>query len=94
MRIVWLQSSLSDLKAIELYIEHDNPAAARAVKRRVVEAVAHLGRQPDLGGAGRIAGTRELVVPGTPYIVAYTVLAAEIVVLAVIHGARKWPQSV
>ncbi len=93
MRITWLRSSLSDLDAIELYVERDNPAAARAVKRRVVEAVAHLGRQPDLGRVGRIAGTRELVVSGTPYIVAYTVLVAEIVVLAVIHGARKWPQS-
>lgn len=93
MRITWLRSSLSDLAAIELYVERDNPAAARAVKRRVVEAVAHLGRQPDLGRAGRVAGTRELVVSGTPYIVAYTVLAAEIVVLAVIHGARKWPET-
>ena len=94
MPAVWLQSSIADLRAIELYIDHDNPAAARAVKRRIVAAVGHLERQPNLGRGGRIPGTRELIVPGTPYIVAYTAMSGEVVTLAVIHGARKWPGSV
>jgi plasmid stabilization system protein ParE len=31
------------------------------------------------------------VVPGTPYIVAYRIHLATIEILAVIHGARRWP---
>jgi toxin ParE1/3/4 len=39
------------------------------------------------------SGTRELVISRTPYIVAYTVLADEIVILDVQHGAQEWPGS-
>ena len=44
-----------------------------------------------MGRPGRIAGTRELVVPGTPYLIAYAVLEEQVVVLAVLHGAQRWP---
>ena len=45
-------------------------------------------------GAGwirRVEGTRELVVPRTPYIVAYTVIGDEVMILSIIHSARRWP---
>ena len=38
-----------------------------------------------------IEGTRELIVPRTPYIVAYTVIGAQVMILSVIHGSRRWP---
>jgi plasmid stabilization system protein ParE len=38
-----------------------------------------------------VAGTRELVVYRTPYIVAYSIAEDHIDILAVMHGARKWP---
>jgi toxin ParE1/3/4 len=44
-----------------------------------------------MGRAGRIATTRELVVTGTPYVVAYRVTPAGVQVLRVVHGARDWP---
>jgi toxin ParE1/3/4 len=40
-----------------------------------------------------VAGTRELVIRGTPFVVAYRVKKNEVWVLAVIHGARKWPDE-
>jgi len=40
-----------------------------------------------------VEGTRELIVPGTPYLVAYTILAEDVVILAVLHHAREWPSS-
>jgi len=43
------------------------------------------------GREGRIAGTRELVLPGLPYIVVYEVAATAIHVLHIYHGARNWP---
>ena len=50
------------------------------------------GRGLALGRTGRVPGTRELLVPSTPYSVAYTVDSRRDVVqvLAVIHGARLW----
>jgi plasmid stabilization system protein ParE len=49
------------------YIAADDPAAARTIVARVLEAVATLARHPDLGRPGRVPGTRELVVPRTRY---------------------------
>jgi plasmid stabilization system protein ParE len=48
---------------------------------------------PYAGRRGRVAGTREAIVPGTSYIVAYRVLEGAIHVLAILHGAQKWPES-
>jgi toxin ParE1/3/4 len=46
---------------------------------------------PQMGRRGRVKGTRELVIAGTPSIVAYTVLRGQVVeILAVIHGAQEW----
>jgi len=40
-----------------------------------------------------VEGTRELVVPRTPYLVAYTVIDRQVVILAVLHHAREWPEA-
>jgi plasmid stabilization system protein ParE len=42
---------------------------------------------------GRVAGTRELIVAGTPHIVAHRVAASRIDILAMIHAARRWPST-
>ncbi|MDQ7827232.1 MAG: type II toxin-antitoxin system RelE/ParE family toxin [Candidatus Eremiobacteraeota bacterium] len=46
-----------------------------------------------MGRPGRVPGTRELVVPGTKYIVAYRVRHRSLQILRVLHGARKWPEE-
>ena len=65
---------------------------ADRILRRIQEAVGHLEDHPALGRVGRIDGTRELVVPRTPYIVAYRIRGQTIDILAVLHGAQKWPE--
>jgi toxin ParE1/3/4 len=37
--------------------------------------------------------TRELVILGTAYVASYRIVGDEIQVLAVLHGARRWPDS-
>jgi toxin ParE1/3/4 len=81
-----------DLAALRRYIAADDPVAAATVAARIRGAVENLISMPQMGRRGRVKGTRELVIAGTPFIVAYTVLRAQVVViLAVIHGAQEWP---
>ena len=58
----------------------------------IVESVETLTNQPHSGWPGRIDGTRELVVPGTPYVIPYRVRAGRLELIAVFHGKRKWPK--
>ncbi|ANH07349.1 type II toxin-antitoxin system RelE/ParE family toxin [Shinella sp. HZN7] len=93
-KVVWTRRYLRELEAIGDYIAERNPAAAA----RIVTAIHSRTRRlladnPFIGRPGEIAGTRELVVPGTPYIVAYRVLETRIDVLFVQHGAREWPDT-
>jgi len=73
------------------YIARDNPPAADRQVERVLAAVAGLLRFPEIGRPGRRAGTRELVVSRTPYVVAYRLRADAIEILRVMHGRQRWP---
>jgi plasmid stabilization system protein ParE len=72
-------------------VARDDPAAADRFVTRIVEAIETLCDHPHLGRPGRVAGTRELVIADTPYIVPYRVVDDGVEILAVIHGARRWP---
>jgi toxin ParE1/3/4 len=84
---------LRDLAEISEYVGRDNQPAADRLVIRIMDQVDVLGDHPHIGRAGRVETTRELVVTGTPYIVAYTVSDEGVEVLAVLHGARRWPDS-
>jgi toxin ParE1/3/4 len=84
-------SATKDLQGITRYIRKDNPAAARAVAKATLEAADALCLFPMRGREGRIAGTREIVVSGLPYIVVYRVKRTAIQILRIYHGARNWP---
>lgn len=92
MRVVWLRSATESLVEAKARIAHHNPSAARAFGRRVEKAAGQLSRFPQSGRPGRIAGTRELVVPGTHYIVVYRVSENRVELLRVFHAARNLAQ--
>lgn len=95
VRVVWTTRYLSELEAIGDYIAEQNPrAAARVVGDIHRKTEQLLSANPFIGRRGEIRGTRELVIPGTPYIVAYRVTDASVEVLFVQHGARQWPDEV
>ena len=93
MKLRWARAASRHLEEIADYIARDRPAAADSVIRQIVEHSEELVDYPQIGRAGRVDGTRELVVVGTPYIVVYRVRGGEVEVVAVFHGARKWPES-
>ena len=91
MQTKWLRRALANLEAEAAYISRDNPAAAGRVVEAIATAVERLQQYPAMGRPGRVAGTRELVVAGTPYIVPYRVRGDTVQLLRVFHAARKWP---
>ena len=94
MKLVWSPQSLQDLAAVHTFIAQDDPKAAREVAARIVSLVEEkLPPHPYLGRPGRVAGTRELVVPGTPFIVPYRVKEESIEIARVYHAARRWPSA-
>jgi toxin ParE1/3/4 len=93
MRLEWSVLAYADRDAIFDYIEADSPGAAIAVDDRVRVQVGTLARFPESGRAGRIAGTRELVILRTPYIVAYRIATDTVRILRVLHGAQRWPEE-
>jgi addiction module RelE/StbE family toxin len=93
MKIRWSPTVISDLESIRDYIARDSPSAARRVANRIKDSADRLLRFPASGKVGRVAGTRELVVPGTSYIAAYIVQGEEVQIAAVLHGKQRWPES-
>lgn len=93
MRIKWLSEAVGDLIGIREYIAQDSPASAEGVAERILSTVDYLRSHPGIGRAGRVPGTREIIIPGLPYIVPYRVRGHNIEILGVLHTSRKWPEE-
>ena len=94
MKIKWAPEALRDLAELHAYIAREDPGAADAVVRRILSLVeSQLPAMPHLGRPGRVAGTRELVASGTPFIVPYRIRAGQIEIARVYHAARRWPSA-
>ena len=93
MNVVWSRRAIGNLTALRDYIAEDNPRSAATVARQILAAVELLAAQPHMGRPGRIAGTRELVVPGTPYVIPYWVRRDRLELLAIFHGRQRWPEK-
>lgn len=91
MHLEWTRPALNDLKSAGDYIAADNPKAAERIAERVQEAVEYLLEYPNMGRAGRVQNTRELVISGTPFIIVYLIVFPKIQILRMLHHARKWP---
>ena len=94
MKLAWSAFALSDRDAIFTFIEADNPSAAVLVDERIVAAARRLMDFPASGRFGRIAGTRELVINGTPTVAAYPVTQSAVRILRIRHGGQEWPDFI
>lgn len=92
MQIKWLEYAVLDLQELYQYITFDSPQAAKRVTKRIRQVTNLLIDQPHIGRPGRIHGTRELIVTGTPYIVPYRVKRNVLEILRVLHSAMQWPK--
>ena len=93
MTVVWAPRAVRHLQELRAYIARDSPAAAGRVATLLLAGVDRLAEHPDLGRPGRVTGTRELIVPDTPFLVPYRVRGDRIEIIAVFHGRRQWPKA-
>ena len=93
MRLEWSLLAQADRASIFDYIEADSPQAAIAVDDRIRVQAEVLVQFPESGRRGRVEGTRELVIPRTPYIAAYRIAGDTVRILRLLHGARQWPEA-
>jgi toxin ParE1/3/4 len=92
--IEWTEQALRQLDQAHDFIALANSEdVAARVTMQIITSVEQLVSFPMLGRAGRVPGTRELVISSTPFIAAYAIDGDRIVILAVYHGAQRWPET-
>lgn len=89
LKILWRRRAIADLARIREALPADSTAA---IIKKIEQTISRLSSFPLSGRPGRVAQTRELVVPRTPFIVAY-IVGENVEILAVIHGAQIWPET-
>jgi len=88
----WTTPAVQDLEEITLYIEKDSETAAREIASALFDAGNSLDVMSSRGRLGQAVGTRELVIPGLPYILVYKVTKAAVHILRIDHTARVRPK--
>jgi plasmid stabilization system protein ParE len=81
---------LKNLDDEAAYIAGDNPQAAVVLVKHVLDMADALAKHPAIGRPGRVPGTRELIITGTPYLIPYRVMGKAVEILRVFHGSRRW----
>ncbi|MFZ0927826.1 MAG: type II toxin-antitoxin system RelE/ParE family toxin [Syntrophobacteraceae bacterium] len=92
-KIRWLRTALKNLDDEAVYIARDNPQAAVALVKHILNMVDALAEHPAIGRPGRVPGTRELIITGTPCLIPYRAKGKAVEILRVFHGSRRWPSS-
>lgn len=91
MKVRWRPMALADRERIARYIaDEGSPVAARKLDAEFVQKAHTAAQRPKLYRAGRVRGTREVVVRPT-YVMVYRIEDEGIEVLRVLHTAQQWP---
>ena len=93
MNVIWSAASVKQLQEVIDFIQGESFQGSITTRLRILETVRRVGEMPHSGRIGRVEGTRELVIPSSPYIVVYQLTAQAVEVLGIWHSARQWPES-
>ncbi len=81
MRIRWTPTAAADLQGIHHYLKEHEPHLARPTVIEIRKSARSLKKFPLRGRKGREEGTRELLRPRVPHIIAYRVRADAVEIL-------------
>jgi len=87
----WLPITERNRASQLAYVAERNSQAAIDMGDMIEAAVQRLADHPHIGRPGRVRGTRELVISGTPYVVVYRIERDAVAILRLLHGAQRWP---
>jgi toxin ParE1/3/4 len=90
MKVRWTEPALLHLHEAYDYIQLDKPSAAARMAERIEATAEHLRLFPQMGRPSKRPKTRELPVPGTPFVLVYRVSSDSLEILALYHGAQNW----
>jgi plasmid stabilization system protein ParE len=88
----WTELAIGDLDSVLEYIAADDAESAQRVAQAIRSASERLDQFPQMGRNGAEMGTRELVVPGLPYVLVYRERGPAIQILRLLHSRQKWPK--
>lgn len=92
--IHWTERALRQLDQVHDYIKLSHrEAVGDRVLLEIAASIERLAIFPMLGRKGRVPGTREFVIPRTPFVAAYAMENENVFILAIYHGARQWPEK-
>lgn len=92
MKIRIAPAASAHLTAAFEYLDGINSKAAVMQLNRIFDGIDQLKRFPESAPAGRVGGTRELVIPRAPFLVVYSIEADVINIVAILHSSQRWPQ--
>lgn len=92
--IEWTEQALRQLDQVHDYIALSNcEDVAGKITLQILAGIQQLDAFPMSGRPGLVKGTRELVVSNAPFIAAYAISQRRVVILALYHGAQRWPET-
>lgn len=91
LSIKYTKLALADLNNAYEYICTENPLAAHSIIEKIETTISHIRLQPYIGHAGRVPNTYEFLVLGTPFIIIYMIEDNCLIVVSILHTARKYP---
>jgi toxin ParE1/3/4 len=80
------ETAANDLESIYDFIARNNPDAALATVKKLLDVMKRLGEFPNMGRKSDL-GTRELVI--SPFVIIYRIVDDVINIEAVFHGSRR-----
>ena len=90
-KIEFSKKAFEDLESIKKYIYENDELAAQKIVSYIVERIETIiANNPGVGRAGRVLGTRELVLTKYPYIIPYFVKDDIVYIIRILHTSRKW----
>lgn len=92
LRLLWSDPARASLRRILDYIGAEDEAAALRLKARIDQMILPVLEHPYIFRAGRISGTREIVIHPN-YVVIYKVADEHIEIVRVLHTRQQYPKS-
>ena len=93
MKVIWSEQARREWAEQYRFYFSRNPDAARRMRAAVMGGARRLHDYPKMGRPGRVEGSRELVIVGTPFLLVYDENPVRVEILHLYHGRQDWQDA-